>query len=72
MAQTRERVPVEIVEYESIARAVAAFAPSLFATPVVAGGTVTLWFLFAFGLIWTSVFVTGFYVLAVNAAEDRT
>jgi len=50
----------------------AAFAPSLFATPVVAGGTVTLWFLFAFGLIWTSVFVTGFYVLAVNAAEDRT
>ena len=50
----------------------AAFAPSLFATPVVAGGTGTRWFLFAFGLIWTSVFVTGFYVLAVNAAEDRT
>jgi uncharacterized membrane protein (DUF485 family) len=50
----------------------AAFAPSAFATPVVAGGTVTRWFVFAFGLIWTSVFATGFYVLAVNAAEDRT
>jgi len=49
-----------------------AFAPSAFATPVVAGGTVTRWFVFAFGLIWTSVFATGFYVLAVNAAEDRT
>jgi uncharacterized membrane protein (DUF485 family) len=49
----------------------AAFAPGLFATPVVAGGTVTKWFAFAFGLIWLSVVATGFYVFSVNAAEDR-
>jgi uncharacterized membrane protein (DUF485 family) len=48
----------------------AAFAPSLFATPVM-GGTVTVWFAFAFGLIWTSVLATGLYVFLVNAAEDR-
>jgi uncharacterized membrane protein (DUF485 family) len=51
--------------------AVAAFAPDLFATPVVPGGTVTKWFAFAFGLIWLSVLATGFYVFSVNAAEDR-
>ena len=48
---------------------VAAFSPSLFATPVVAGGIVTWWFAFAFGLIWTSVFATGIYVLVANNAE---
>ena len=47
----------------------AAFFPSLFATPVVAGGIVTWWFAFAFGLIWTSVFATGVYVFIVNMSE---
>jgi len=51
--------------------ATAAFAPTYLAKPVVQGGTVTMWFAFAFGLIWTSVLVTGAYVLAVNSAEDR-
>ena len=50
----------------------AAFAPGLFATPVVQGGTVTKWFAFAFGLIWLSVLATGFYVFSVNSAEDRS
>lgn len=50
----------------------AAFAPALFATPVVQGGTVTKWFAFAFGLIWLSVLTTGFYVFVVNSAEDRS
>lgn len=49
----------------------AAFAPGLFAKPFLPGGTVTLWFVFAFGLIWTSVLATGLYVFMVNAAEDR-
>jgi uncharacterized membrane protein (DUF485 family) len=49
----------------------AAFAPGVFAAPVLAGGTVTWWFVFAFGLIWTSVSATGLYVLAVNHAEHR-
>jgi uncharacterized membrane protein (DUF485 family) len=50
----------------------AAFKPDLFATPVVQGGIVTKWFAFAFGLIWLSVLATGFYVLSVNSAEDRS
>jgi uncharacterized membrane protein (DUF485 family) len=50
----------------------AAFAPGMFATPVVQGGTVSKWFAFAFGLIWLSVLVTGFYVFSVNSAEDRS
>ena len=50
----------------------AAFTPSLFAGPVVAGGTVSKWFAFAFGLIWLSVLATGFYVFSVNAAEDQS
>jgi len=49
----------------------AAFAPGLFAEPLFKGGAVTVWFAFAFGLIWTSVLVTGLYVFLVNAAEDR-
>lgn len=49
----------------------AAFAPGMLAGPVVAGGTVSLWFLYAIGLIWTSVLCTGLHVLIANAAEDR-
>lgn len=49
----------------------AAFAPGWLAKPIVQGGTVTLWFASAFGLIWTSVLATGLYVYVVNAAEDR-
>lgn len=49
----------------------AAFAPGWFAQPILRGGTVTVWFAFAFGLIWTSVLATGLYVYIVNAAEDR-
>lgn len=49
----------------------AAFAPSLLAGPIVQGGTVSLWFLYAIGLIWTSVLCTGLHVLVANAAEDR-
>ena len=55
----------------SIFMGAAAFFPGLFATPVMAGGVVTWWFAFAFGLIWTSVFATGIYVLAVNISEAR-
>lgn len=51
--------------------ALAAFAPGLLAGPVVAGGTVSLWFLFAIGLIWTSVLCTGLHVLIANAAENK-
>ena len=49
----------------------AGFFPSLFATPVFAGGVVTWWFAFAFGLIWTSVFATGIYVFTVNMSERK-
>jgi uncharacterized membrane protein (DUF485 family) len=49
----------------------AAFAPGLLAGPIVQGGTVSLWFLYAIGLIWTSVLCTGLHVLVANAAEDR-
>ena len=49
----------------------AAFSPGLFAGPVFAGGTVTLWFAYAIGLIWTTVAVIGFYVAWVNAREKR-
>ncbi|MDP4026138.1 DUF485 domain-containing protein [Methylobacterium sp. NEAU 140] len=49
----------------------AAFAPGLLASPVIAGGTVSLWFLYAIGLIWTSVLCTGLHVLIANAAEDK-
>ena len=48
---------------------VAAFAPGLFAGPLVAGGTVSFWFLFAIGLIWAVVLTTGLYVLLANAAD---
>lgn len=50
----------------------AAFAPGVFAGPIVQGGTVSKWFAFAFGLIWLSVLATGFFVYAVNSAEDRS
>ena len=49
----------------------AAFNPGLFARPMFAGGTVTLWFAYGFGLIWTTVLVIGFYVAWVNARERR-
>jgi uncharacterized membrane protein (DUF485 family) len=49
----------------------AAFAPGLFAKPIMPGGALTMWFAFAFGLIWTSVLATGLYVFIVNTAEDR-
>lgn len=49
----------------------AAFNPGLFAGPVSAGGTVTLWFAYGFGLIWTTVLVIGLYVAWVNARERR-
>ncbi|WP_375460423.1 DUF485 domain-containing protein [uncultured Enterovirga sp.] len=49
----------------------AAFAPSYLARPIVQGGTVSLWFLYAIGLIWTSVLCTGLHVLVANALEDR-
>ncbi len=50
----------------------AAFAPGLLAGPIMQGGTVSLWFLYAIGLIWTSVLCTGLHVLVANAAEDRS
>ncbi len=49
--------------------AAAAYAPGLFAGPVTAGGTVSIWFLFGIGLIWAVVLMTGFYVLLANAAD---
>lgn len=49
----------------------AGFAPGLLAGPIVPGGTVSVWFLYAIGLIWTSVLCTGLHVLIANAAEDR-
>ena len=49
----------------------AAFAPDLLAGPIVTGGTVSLWFLYAIGLIWISVLCTGVHVLIANAAENR-
>ncbi len=49
----------------------AAFAPGLLAGPVVAGGTASRWFLYAIGLIWTSVLCTGLHVLIANAAEAK-
>ena len=50
----------------------AAFAPGFLARPIVQGGTVSLWFLYAIVLIWTSVLCTGLHVLVANAAEDRS
>ena len=47
----------------------AAFAPGLFAGPVFAGGTVSIWFLYGFGLIWGVVGATGLYVVLANAEE---
>lgn len=47
----------------------AAFAPGLFAGPVVTGGTVSYWFLYGIGLIWGVVLATGLYVLLANAEE---
>lgn len=49
----------------------AAFNPDLFAGPVFAGGTVTLWFAYGIGLIWTTVAVIGLYVAWVNAREKQ-
>ena len=49
----------------------AAFAPGLFAGPVMPGGTVSYWFLFGIGLIWAVVLTTGLYVALANAS-DRT
>lgn len=51
--------------------AAAAFRPALFAQPLFAGGTVTVWFAYALGLIWASVLTTGLYVWRVNAMEGR-
>lgn len=50
----------------------AAFAPGLLARPIVQGGTVSLWFLYAIVLMWLSVLCTGLHVLVANAAEDRS
>ena len=49
----------------------AAFNPGLFAGPVFAGGTVTLWFAYGIGLIWTTVAVIGFYVAWANTRERQ-
>ena len=49
--------------------AAAAFAPDLFAGPVTAGGTVSIWFAYGLGLIWAVVLMTGAYVLLANAAD---
>ncbi len=49
--------------------AAAAFAPGLFAGPVTTGGSVSVWFLFGFGLIWSVVLMTGVYVALANAAD---
>ena len=49
----------------------AAFAPSQLARPAPSGGMVSLWFVYAIGLMWTSVLCTGIHVLVANAAEDR-
>jgi hypothetical protein len=38
---------------------------------VFAGGTVTLWFAYGIGLIWTTVVVIGLYVAWVNAREKQ-
>ena len=46
-----------------------AFAPDLFAGPLIIGGTVSLWFLFGIGLIWSVVLTTGIYVMLANAAD---
>ena len=48
----------------------AAFAPGLLAGPVVAGGTVSAWFLYGICLIWGVVLATGLYVFLANAEED--
>ncbi len=47
----------------------AAFAPGLFAGPLLPGGIVSSWFLFGIGLIWAVVLTTGIYVLLANAAD---
>ena len=47
----------------------AAFAPDLFAGPVTAGGTVSIWFAYGLGLIWAVVLMTAVYVVLANAAD---
>ncbi len=49
----------------------AAFAPGWFAGPVVAGGVVSVWFVYGLGLIWGVVLATGLYVAIANAEEAR-
>ena len=49
---------------------IAAFAPGLLAGPVVAGGTVSGWFLYGICLIWGVVLATGLYVFLANAEEN--
>jgi uncharacterized membrane protein (DUF485 family) len=48
----------------------AAFAPGWFAGPVMAGGTVSVWFAYGLGLIWSVVLATGVYVAIANAEEN--
>lgn len=48
----------------------AAFTPGWFAGPVTAGSTVSVWFVYAFTLIWGVVLATGLYVAVANAEEN--